>query len=379
MIKGLTYRAPKLPRLGKIRLGVKQMGSSGKEYPTDTDHFVLTDVPEVKTVYGETPKKLIAMFATDDPEINFPTRLEAWKASSKQKMPDGSPKSILFCSSDGETATRLYVGERDAQGHAVVSKMPPDERPDEGEMFEFACPFRACNYYENRGCRQVGRLNVLLPQVSWSGVYQIETSSLWAFGNVQDAITWMRSIYGGHIALKPFELTREPVVMMPPELKGKSVVKHVLHLRIIDHHNLPMIPAPPFMRDTFLVDATSDRPQDLFPGRAQAALPPMPEEPEAPDPFVEKAAAAGLTVGQLELLKAKMRGDVALIDRELDGIIAKKKAAAQAVVVPVSTTVQATPAPKPATPPKQQTLITGPPDVDEPPHSADDPDPMLGF
>jgi Recombination directionality factor-like len=372
MIKGLTDRAPKLPRLGKIRLGVKQQGAGGREFPQDTDHFVLTDVPEVASVYGDAPKKLIAMFATNDPEVNFPTRLEAWKASSKQKMPDGSPKSILFCSSDGETATRLYVGERDAQGHAIVAKMAPDERPDEGEMFEFACPFRACNYYENRGCRQVGRLNVLLPQVSWSGVYQIETSSLWAFGNVQDAIVWMHSIYGGRIALKPFELTREPVVMMPPELKGKSIIKHVLHLRIIDHHNLPQIPPPPFMRDNFLVEAQTDRPEDLFPGRTQAALPPMPEDKAGPDPLEQKAAAAGLTPAQLEMLKARMRGDVALIERELDGQIAKLKAAQATVKAVVA------PAPAPAPPPARLPLAA-PKQEEEPPHSADDPDPLLGF
>lgn len=368
MIKGLTDRTPMLPRLGKIRLGVKQQGQGGREFPTDTDHFVLTDAPEVASVYGETPKKLIAMFATDDPEINFPTRLEAWKSSSKQKMPDGSPKSILFCSSNGETATRLYVGERDAQGHAYVKTLPEEERPDEGEMYNLPCPFRACIYYENRGCRQVGRLNILLPQVSWSGVYQIETSSVWAFGNIQDAIVWMHSIYGGRIALKPFELTREPVVMMPPELKGKSVIKHVLHLRIIDHHNLPQIPAPPFMQQNFLVEAKTERPEDLFPGRTQAALPPMPEEPPPPDPLFEKSKAAGLTVAAFEMLKAKMRGDVALIERELDQAIAKKN-------LPPTRVITAAP----ATPPKQQTLIQGPPDVDEPPHTADDPDPMLGF
>jgi len=371
VIKGLTDRAPKLPRLGKIRLGVKQQGAGGREFPQDTDHFVLTDVPEVATVYGETPKKLIAMFATDDAEVNFPTRLEAWKSSSKQKMPDGSPKSILFCSSDGETATRLYVGERDAQGHAIVKAMPKDEQPDEGEMFNFACPFRACIYYENRGCRQVGRLNVLLPQVSWSGVYQIETSSLWAFGNVQDAIVWMHSIYGGKIALKPFELTREPVVMMPPELKGKSIIKHVLHLRIIDRHNLPMIPAPPFMRDNFLIEGKTDRPEDLFPGRAQAALPPMPEEPPPPDPLQLKAAAAGLTAGQFEMLKAKMRGDVALIERELDGLIAKKRG-----TLATSDTARVI---QPLFPPLQEPPpASGAMDQEELP-PADDADPMLGF
>ena len=52
-IKGLSDKR-RLPRLGKIRLGVKAISQkSGKEYPKETDYFVCP--PEVQAVYGEKP------------------------------------------------------------------------------------------------------------------------------------------------------------------------------------------------------------------------------------------------------------------------------------------------------------------------------------
>ena len=52
-IKGIS-EIVRLPRLGKIRLGIKEEGADGKLYPTPTDYFVCPD--EVKKVFGEKPK-----------------------------------------------------------------------------------------------------------------------------------------------------------------------------------------------------------------------------------------------------------------------------------------------------------------------------------
>jgi len=38
-IKGLSS-IRRLPRLGKIRLGIKKVTAKGKEYPSETDYFV---------------------------------------------------------------------------------------------------------------------------------------------------------------------------------------------------------------------------------------------------------------------------------------------------------------------------------------------------
>lgn len=366
------------PRLGKIRLGVKRESQGGKEYPQDVDFFVVKELPEVQAVYGEAPKELVVLFPSNEQKEIFPMRLEAWRASTT-KGPDGKPKSKLWCNStDGEVATRIYVGDKDAQGHAVVMRMPADERPEPGDLFSMPCPNEECPFYLNAGCKGVARLNVVLPEVSISGIYQIETGSQYGRGNILDMLNWAQNMTGGQFAWKvPFLLTREPTNVTHD---GKSFVKYMLTLRVIDDEkrlaNVHIkIPSWLKAKSLLTIDAPAERPEDLFPeGRTRAALPSAPEEPPPPDPLYEKAAKAGLTVAQLEMLKAKMRGDVALIERELDHRLAKQKGTLATsdtarVVQPLS--------PKPA--PKQQALIQGPPDVDEPPHTADDPDPMLGF
>ena len=62
-IKGVS-EVVRLPRLGKIRLGVKRENSTGTPYPSPTDYFVCPD--EVRKVFGEKPKELRIMFPTED-------------------------------------------------------------------------------------------------------------------------------------------------------------------------------------------------------------------------------------------------------------------------------------------------------------------------
>lgn len=298
MIKGVTDRRRNFfPRIAKIRLGVKRRGQSGAEYPSDVDYFVLTDAPAVAKIYGEKPKRLIVMFPSNDIEEIFPTRLEAWK--SKGKDASGVQKNTLFCSSDGVTADRVYAGDKDPQGHAVVMAMSKDERPEIGEMFTLPCPHEECPYFDNRACRRVGRLNVVLPEVTLTGTFQIETSSMWGFGNILDTIDWVRKMTrwsempDGDFAWKvPLELTRKPAQMSPPELSGKTVIKHVLALEVIDDEDRLKelkLKVPAWIRERkLLLERAADRPEDLFPEETtERALPPVPE-PAAAEPKPEK-------------------------------------------------------------------------------------------
>jgi hypothetical protein len=60
MIKGLSEQR-QMPRLGKIRTGVKVANKSGNgEHPESVDYFVLRD--ELKEVFGDKPKSLPIMF-----------------------------------------------------------------------------------------------------------------------------------------------------------------------------------------------------------------------------------------------------------------------------------------------------------------------------
>jgi hypothetical protein len=51
-IKGIS-EIVRLPRLGKIRLGIKKKTDAGVSYPSPTDYFVCPD--ELKKVFGEKP------------------------------------------------------------------------------------------------------------------------------------------------------------------------------------------------------------------------------------------------------------------------------------------------------------------------------------
>ena len=59
----------RIPRLGKIRLGIKVPGTKS-EYPKATDYFVCPE--EVKAVYGEKPKRLNIAFHSEELEEVFP-------------------------------------------------------------------------------------------------------------------------------------------------------------------------------------------------------------------------------------------------------------------------------------------------------------------
>ena len=66
-IFGLSERT-RMPRLGKIHLGVKVPNKTGQgEHPEAVDYFVLP--PELHGIYGERPDSLEIVFPSDDTEI----------------------------------------------------------------------------------------------------------------------------------------------------------------------------------------------------------------------------------------------------------------------------------------------------------------------
>lgn len=331
MIYGVTDKPRFFPRVGKIRLGVRD---STKGYPKDTDHFVVTELPEVVAVYGKAPKKLIIAFPSNDIEQVFPTRLEHWKAR-KSREGDATARSVLFCSSDGRTATRLYIGaERDAQGHAAVMQMPAEERPDPMEMFQMACPHEDCPYFEERQCKRVGRLTFVLPEVGFAGVYQVETSSMYGFGNILDTLAWVRALTephvpGGRLMGAFFELTREPQSMTIPDSGGKVTIKHVLNLRVIDDKDRVLALAgrvPQWLLDgpgvKQLGPANPDRPEDLFPVDGPAALLPAAPVVEEDDLKVLRELS-GLGKAQFDMLCAKAGGDLEKIRESVKELVNK--------------------------------------------------------
>lgn len=221
----------RMPRLGKIGLGVKMKNPQGREYPREVEYFVL-DAPgpdatqlqkamyeKFRAVYGEKPKFLDIMFPSDDRTAFFP---QAYKAYTK---------AGLQCIGNGQVANR--IGAFFPEG--------ADERDQADEWHEFTpC---TCDLYENGDCKRMGNLMVILPLVSMGGVWQIDTSSFYSITQINNEIEmYLRMI--GSIAWKArpvvgkdgkkrtetaFMLTREP---QPIQYGGKTQTHFTMHVRL---------------------------------------------------------------------------------------------------------------------------------------------------
>jgi len=161
----------RLPRLGKIALGVKKTASSGKEYPTEVDYFV---VPEkVSAVFGDKPKELRIMFPVSNAEVFFQQWYKCYGTSA------------LKCKGDGEKAFTW------------------DE--DNGGMKEIPCP---CPKLEGGECKQIGTLQFLLPDVAGAGVWQITTSSKNSIIDINSSLDFIKAVCG-RVHMVPLILKRE--------------------------------------------------------------------------------------------------------------------------------------------------------------------------
>jgi len=167
-----------LPRLGKIRLGIKVKTAKGTEYPKETDYFVCP--PEVIAVYGEKPTSLDILLPSEDPNIVVPYCYK--KYGSNQK---------LHCKGNGEIA----IGQN-----------------EKGEMVEKKCP---CEDLKNKKCSQRGHLMVIIPRVSLGGVYQIDTGSTSNINKVMDAMLYWQTM-AGHCKGIPLTIERVPEKLEDP-------------------------------------------------------------------------------------------------------------------------------------------------------------------
>ena len=189
-IKGLSEQR-RLPRLGKIRLGIKKVSPKGVEYPSETDYFVVP--PEVVKVYGEKPKELDIMIPVEDSNISIPQAYEMY----------GSGKG-LKCVGDGEIAFRL-----DDKSH---------------EMNEIDCP---CEHF-GHACKQRAHLRFILPKVNVGGVYQIDTSSYNSIIDLNSSMDYIRALIG-RVALVPLKLKRTPT---ETHHDGKKQTHYTLKLEL---------------------------------------------------------------------------------------------------------------------------------------------------
>jgi hypothetical protein len=201
-IKGLSERVH-LPRLGKIRLGIRQPGSNGASAPTEVPHFVCP--PRVQRVYGAAPTALPILFPVEDARELFP---QAYKWY-------GGP--TLKCKGDGQVGLRRWADVEPALQGKIGGTHEPND------LVEVACP---CPRLTSGDCTLKANLMYLLPDISLAGVWQTDTQSVHNIREINSALRFYRELLG-RIALVPFTLHREPTKV---RWQGKLVTHHLLKL-----------------------------------------------------------------------------------------------------------------------------------------------------
>ncbi|MBA7627678.1 hypothetical protein ES703_35145 [subsurface metagenome] len=207
-IKGLT-ESRRLPRLGKIHLGIKKQAKSKAWYPSATEYFV---VPEsVAGVVGEKPTELPILFPIEDEEI-----------FASQFYRSYSMTRGLVCRGDGETCRRMV----DTKTGEMANRDSKDIVWKDG----LPCDGKQCPYYgRGKQCKETMCLQFLLPTCEGLGVWQIDTSSINSIRNLNSAIELIRGVYG-RISMLPLLLTLEPIEVVNPD-DGKKKTVRVLNLR----------------------------------------------------------------------------------------------------------------------------------------------------
>lgn len=205
-IKGLT-ETRRLPRLGKIHLGIKKESNSGKMYPSATDYFVIPE--DLIEVLGEQPAELPILFPTEDEE-----------KFASQYFRSYSMTRGLVCKGDGETCRRMV--------NVGTDEMANRDSGEIGWKDGLQCEGKECSYY-GKQCKEVMNLQFLLPTCEGLGVWQIDTSSINSIRNINSMIDLIRGVYG-RISMIPLLLTLEPIEVTNPD-DGKKKTVRVLNLR----------------------------------------------------------------------------------------------------------------------------------------------------
>lgn len=165
-INGLS-NIRRIPREGKIRLGEKKKSASGKEYPVQLDYL---KVPEaVQAIYGEQPKEIDVMFASDDEEQIFPQYYKLYGSTG------------LKCKGDGIMSAIMKRGE------IIEKKCTPEAN-------------------ECKGCKPMATLRMLLPKIPGFGIFEITTSSWNSIVNLNSCIDAIKLMTGGRISYVPLKL-----------------------------------------------------------------------------------------------------------------------------------------------------------------------------
>ncbi len=244
----------RIPRLGKIHLGIKATSpKTGAEYPKATDYFVCPD--EVKEIYGEKPRELDIMFPVEELEQFAPQFLRAY-----------SQTQGLVCIGDGIKARRKLDTETGAMASSKTIEWAWREMP---------CDAQECPEYSAKKCRRVLNLLFLLPKVSGLGAWQIDSSSYNSIININSMAKMLQGILG-RCSMIPLTLVLRPQDVSPSGIKKKTV--YVLDIKqdikLADLAQKAQLPPSKML----LPEVTGEIPEDLYTANQLGEVEPPPEQ-----------------------------------------------------------------------------------------------------
>lgn len=208
----------RLPRLGIISLG-KKVKKDGKEYPKEVDHFILRPqtaseeekerlIAKFHSLFGEKPKSIRIMLPVGDPDTVF----SQWYCRYGQS-------SGLKCKGDGEKA--ICMSDEFTEGLKVIGK-------EESGLPAVECSGEECVYYQNKQCRRLATLQVLIPELPGAGVWQIRTGSFNSIVNLNSCMDFIM-VAAGRFHMLPLTLERREQQITHD---GKTRKHYILHLNM---------------------------------------------------------------------------------------------------------------------------------------------------
>jgi len=256
--------ARRVPRLGKIRLGIMEKGGKSP-YPKQTDYFVVPD--EIKEFVGEEPRELQIMFPADDVEKIAPQWLRCY----------GQTHSLV-CWGDGEKAKRKI----DVDTGAIAGR---DTKY--WEWKPITCLYEECEEWKSR-CKPVMNLMFLMPQVPGLGVWQIDTSGFHSIREINSSFELIMQV-AGRISGLPLTLQLVPMEVNPQGTSKQTRWKLRLstNFKLAEVLKHAQLPAGRLILEEPEVE---EAPDDLFPPETLEGgpFPLPPEEPEEPEePYLQ--------------------------------------------------------------------------------------------
>lgn len=195
-IKGLTDTGASFPRIGKLRKGdVKPVKGPGKDLPyfrfDTTDQKAANDFA---AAYGDQPTDINILFPHPTIDRNFQTAMEAYGSGGIERRCD-----------------REFISGQRSNGRFVYCRSE--------------CVYPACQ------CKEVGRLQVIIPELNRFAYVTAETHSVNDIVNLTQQLQAIEMTFG-RLNGVPLVLRRRPEQVSVPLKDGKRARKEMYMLSV---------------------------------------------------------------------------------------------------------------------------------------------------